>query len=213
MLSLRGRQDKFKILLPKEFIPKEIEEKYSKILREQHSFINKPIDFLNETIQKIEVLGFNDATVMQDFTRHGEPMINPDRKAQNYFPHASASVVFRAAKNPESLIDKSLNITFRHTLGYLNYFILFESFMFLYSRDMQYSNLPKFLSIDLFNHKGSVYSRIILNNPVIDGMDMLSFDYTQPIAQSQTFDVIIKYSDFEYQFITPDAKNKNGEVE
>jgi hypothetical protein len=213
MLSLKGRQDKFRLQFPKEFIPKEIEEKYTKILREQHSFINKPIEFLNETIQKIDILGFNNATVTQEFTRHGEPMMNQNRKAQNYFPHSASSVVYRAATNPESLIDKTLNVTFRHTLGYLNYFMLFESFMYLYCRDMRNKDLPNELYIDLFNHKGSVYSRIVLKDPVIDGMDMLSFDYTQPIAQSQTFNIIIKYSDFEYQFIQAESSNYNGEVE
>lgn len=213
MLSLRGRQDKFRLQFPKEFIPKIVEEKYAKILREQHGFITKPIEFLNESIQKIEMLGFNNASVTQDFTRHGEPMIHPNRVKENYFPHSASTVVYRAATNPESLIDKTLNITFRHTLGYLNYFILFESFMFLYSRDTKNKELPKELYVDLFNHKGSVYSRIILKDPIIDGMDMLSFDYTQPIAQSQTFNIIIKYSDFEYQFIQAEQSDYNGEVE
>ena len=32
-------------------------------------------------------------------------------------------------------------------------------------------------------------------------MDMLDFDFTQPIAQSQTFQVVFKYSNFDFQFI------------
>ena len=41
-------------------------------------------------------------------------------------------------------------------------------------------------------------------NPIISGMDMLSLDYTQPTAQSQTFKIEFKYSNIDYQFIEND---------
>ena len=63
------------------------------------------------------------------------------------------------------------------------------------------------------NGKGSIYARINIKDPVIDGIDMLDFDYTQPIAQSQTFNMIIKYSDFDYEFVQAETSNWNGEVE
>jgi hypothetical protein len=73
--------------------------------------------------------------------------------------------------------------------------------------------MPKQLSVDLLNEKGSIYARIILENPLIDGIDMLSFDYTKPIAESQTFQVVFKYSSFDYQFVQAEESNWNGEVE
>ena len=33
MFTLKGRQDGFRLLLPKDFIPKPVEEKYAKILQ------------------------------------------------------------------------------------------------------------------------------------------------------------------------------------
>ena len=67
--------------------------------------------------------------------------------------------------------------------------------------------------VELLNSKGSVYARINIKDPIIDGIDMLDLDYTQPIAQSQTFNMIIKYSDFEYEFVQAESSNWNGEVE
>ena len=67
--------------------------------------------------------------------------------------------------------------------------------------------------VELLNSKGSVYARINIKDPIIDGIDMLDFDYTQPIEQSQTFNVIIKYSDFEYEFVEAESSNWNDEVE
>lgn len=213
MFTLRSRQDGYRLLLPKEFIPKQVEEKYSKILQENRSFIVKPIDFLNETIQKVEVLGFNNATIVQEQPGRGEPAFKPHRIKENNFMHGSSPNIYRSPANPQALIDKTLNVTFRHTLGYLNYFILFESFLYHYSRDTKNSELPKQMSIDLMNEHGTIYAKIVLEQPLIDGIDMLSLDYTQPIAQSQTFQVVFKYSSFDYQFIEAERSNWNGEVE
>lgn len=213
MLSLKGRQDKYRVLFPKEFIPEEIEQKYTQILQQQRSFIISPIDFLNETVQRVEVLGFNDATIAQSQPRTGEPMFKPHRIKENAFMHGAADTIYRSSANPEALIDKTINITFRHTLGFLNYFIIFESFLYQYSRDMNYKDMMKELNIELLSHKGSIFSKIVLKNPIIEGMDMLSLDYTKPVAQSDTFTVTLKYSDFDYQFIEADRSNYNGEVE
>jgi hypothetical protein len=213
MFTLRGRQDGFRLLLPKEFIPKHIEEKYTKILQENRSFITKPIDFVNETIQRVEVLGFNNATIEQLQPGIGSPTTRQNRIRENNFLHATAPKPYRSPANPQALIDKTLNVTFRHVLGYLNYFILFESFLYHYSRDYQNSELPKQLSVDLMNEKGMIYAKIILEQPLLDGMDMLSLDYTHPVAESQTFQVVFKYATFDYQFIEAERSNWNGEVE
>ena len=81
MLSLKGRQDGFRLLLPKEFIVKEVEEKYSKILNEKLGYFISPIDFVNESIQKVSVLGFQNGTVQQNQTSYGaEPTMNPKNR-------------------------------------------------------------------------------------------------------------------------------------
>ena len=208
MYTVKARKDGFRMLLPDEFIPKEINEKYTRILTEAHSFVTKPIDFLNESIQSVEVLGFNNATIAQQMPRHGEPTIYNSRTEQNDFLHGMSDTYWRSPANPESIIDKTVNIKFRHTLGYLNYFILFESFYYMYSRDMKYKDMPKQIAIDLINYKGVITSRILLKDPLIDGIDMLGFDYTQPIANSETFQVVIKYSDFDYEFIPSDPNTE-----
>jgi hypothetical protein len=49
-------------------------------------------------------------------------------------------------------------------------------------------------------------------DPIINGMDMLDFDYTQPIAQSGTFKVEFKYSNFDYQFITQKDEKSSADI-
>ena len=202
MFSLKGRQDGFRLLLPQEFICDEINDKYAKILQNQKSFFTKPIDFLNETIQSVQVLGFSDGTVNQPQPGIGHPLIDPNRVKQNKFLHTATDFTYRSEVNPLQLIDKTLNITFRHTLGFLNYFLLFENFWYLYSRDKQYKDISFTFNIDIINQNGQVYSKIVLYDPIIHGVDMLDLNYTKPVAESQTFTVIFKYSNIDYQFIS-----------
>ena len=51
------------------------------------------------------------------------------------------------------------------------------------------------------HENGSIFAKIVLESPIVNGMDMLDFDYTQPIANSQTFKVEFKYSNVNFTFI------------
>lgn len=204
-MNLKGRQDRYRLLLPEDLIPTEINDKYAKILQSQHSFIYKPIDLLNESIQKIQVLGFNNGTQEQGQSMRGEPIRMPNRTNENNLMHTTSAFPYRSPAGPVSLIDKTLNVDFRHQVGFLNYFLMFESFFYQYARDTESPNLPEVFPIEIFNENGEVYCRIMLYKPVIDGMDMLDLDFTQPIAQSQTFRVIFKYSNIDFEFIDSDA--------
>ena len=201
-MTLKGKQDGFKLTIPESFICDEIKDKYAKIIQDQKSFAYRPIDFLNETIQSVQILGFVDSTIPQQQSGRGlKPLINPDRKDENRFMHTSTDYNYRSEKNPVALIDKTLNVYFRHTLGFVNYFLLFENFFYQYSRDRKYQELTTEFHIDIMNQLGEVYSRIVISDPIINSIDMLDLNYNQPVAQSQNFKVEFKYSNIDYQFI------------
>ena len=204
MFGLKGRRDGYKFCFPKEFICPEIEEKYAKILQEKKGFYLSPIEFINESIQKIQVLGFQNATVQQKQQATGIENINliqNNRDKRNAFPHTASDVSYRAAISPLELIDKTFNIEFKHSLGFLNYFLLFENFFYLYARDTANEKLIDKFTINVLNENGCIYCKIHLYNPIINGMDMLDLDMSQPIAQSQTFKIEFKYSNFDFEFI------------
>lgn len=205
MLSLKGRQDNWRLLFDKDFIPDEITEKYTKVLNMRKSFITQPVDFINETIQKVQVLGFSGATFAQQQTTRNTPTRNAERIAENNFQGSYDDVQYRAVTSPVSIIDKTLNVQFRMSQGYLNYFILFESFFYKYCRDTDNGQLDTHFNIDIYNEFGEIYARVVLYKPVIDAMDMLDLDFTQPVAQSQTFQVTFKYSNIDFQFIETDT--------
>lgn len=206
MFTLKGRQDLFKLTLPDDFIATEINEKYAKIIQANKSYLYRPIDFINETIQSVQILGFNEGTIPQQQQATGKPIIKDWRKEENRFPHTAFEYNYRSEKNPLAIMDRTLNIIFRHTLGFVNYFLMFENFWYQYSRDREYKEMPDQITIDIFNNIGEVYSQIIVFNPVINGIDMLDLNYNAPIAQSQTFKVEIKYSNIDFVFIDTEKK-------
>lgn len=208
MFTLKGRQDLFKLTLPDNFIAEEINDKYAKIIQANKSYTYKPIDFLNETIQSVQVLGFNEGSVQQMQQGTGKPIIKDWRVEQNRFPHTAFEYNYRAEKNPLALLDHTLNIYFRHTLGFVNYFLMFENFWYQYSRDREYKEMPDNITIDIFNNIGEIYSQIIVMDPIINGIDMLDLNYNAPIAQSQTFKVEIKYSNIDFVFIDTEKKEE-----
>ena len=65
MIALNGKNNGARILFPREFLHPEVEEKYARILKNKHSFFTRPIDFINETIQKVDVLGFQNGAMIQ----------------------------------------------------------------------------------------------------------------------------------------------------
>ena len=201
MFTLNARQDLFRVTLPDDFIVKDINEKYSKIIKSNKSYYRRPIDFLNETIQSVQVLGFVEGTVQQQQPGSGYPIINPERKAENEFMHTASEYSYRSEKNPLALIDKTLNIYFRHTLGFVNYFLMFENFFYLYSRDMTYKKMFDQIPIDIINNRGEIYSRIMVIDPIINGIDMLDLNYNAPNETMQTFKVEFKFSNIDYQFL------------
>lgn len=203
-MGLKGRRDLFRLLLPKEFLYKDIEEKYTEILRKKNSFYHSPIDFINESIQKVQVLGFSQASYLQQQPKTGLPVVKPYRIRENEMLYPSTDEAYRAPVSMAGLTDKTLNIDFRHTLGFLNYFMIYENFIYKFSRDLRYSEILHNIYVDILNELGEVYCKIRLIDPIFEGIDMLDLDFTQPVAQSETFRVVFKYSDFEIDFLLND---------
>lgn len=196
MFSLNSRKDSFRLRIPKEFIPERLLIKYSKILEKENSFIKDPVEFLNESIQQIDVLGVSDATINQSQTGLGYP-----GEDSNELLYAASQFNYRSPSSPLKLIDKSMNIYFRHSLGYISYFLIMEIFWEAYKRNTNSDSISYQFNVDIVNYDGQILSRCVIYNPLIDAIDCLSFDYRKPLAESDTFKVIFKYNNFEYQYL------------
>lgn len=196
MLSLSPRYDLFKFSLPKDFLPKEVEEKYQGLLAKNAGVLATPIDYLNESIQSINFPGISDIIVTQ--IQHSSNDIKRTLGKLNVEPKREQ--IYSTTANPLDKIEQSFKVTFRMNQGLYNYFMLYETTFHQICKPQEHKHQPVFF-IELMDEDGVVTSRIIFKNVLIDGIDGLEFSFNKVERDSGTFDVTFKFSNIDFEFI------------
>lgn len=205
MLSLSPRLDLFVFKFPKDFLPKEIEEKYTKILNREKSVIRNVIDYLNESIQGISFPGITDLLTeqVQYSPEHPE-----NKNKQEGLPAKRISIepsrnnVSYSPKNILSQIGSEFTVTLRKNQGLYNYFMMYETIF--YKALKEYANVTKqddFFEIDILDSTGRVIGRVKLFQPRIDGIDGLEFSYNKLERQVETFDLKFRFNNIDFDII------------
>lgn len=198
MLSLSPRYDLFRFAFPKDFIPQEVAEKYQKILNKNAGVLITPIDYLNESIQGVNIPGISDLTI--DQTQHSH---NSGTRSLNVEP--SRSNTYKSTANPLDRIEKELTVTFRFNQGFFNYFLLYETIFWKYCKSIDYPN-EDVLYIDLMDETGKITARIKYMDCHISGIDGLDFTYSKLERDSGTFNITFKFNNIDFVFINDDGK-------
>jgi hypothetical protein len=197
MLSLSPRYDLFKISFPKDFLPKEVEEKYYKILNQNAGVITTPIDYLNESIQGVNMPGISDILIQQqqhgiNGGHRGLGKINVEPKREH---------VYRSTANPLEKIAQEFKVTMRVNQGLYNYFMMYEVILQQMSKTHEYNHIPV-LRLEILNASGNVTAIVVFKDVLIDGIDGLEFSYNKVERESNTFDVNFKYNNIDFEFTT-----------
>lgn len=204
MLSLSPRADLFVFKFPKDFLPKEIEEKYTKLLNKDKSVIRTAIDYLNESIQGISFPGLSDLLVEQ--TQHSAHPTNRGvqiglKGARVNAEPARSNNTYSPA-NILSQINGEFTVTFRKNQGMYNYFMLYEAIFHKVLKE--YANITKpddFFEIDILEESGKIFGKVKLFQPRIDGIDGLEFNYNKLERQVETFDLKFKFNNIDFEII------------
>ena len=201
MLSLKSRQDMYRLILPDELIPEEINEKYTKILNRNAAIITTPIDYLNESIQSITFPGISDLNIIQE--QHGKN--DGVRALGKINVEPKHDINYRSSSNPLENIAKEFKVTFRMNQGLYNYFMIYESIFYKFLKTKPYVSEPVFM-IDILDETGKITSRIKLLDLLIDGIEGLDFSYSKVEREAGTFDVTFKFNNIDFVFIDDDGK-------
>lgn len=204
MLSLSPRADLFVFKFPKDFLPKEIEEKYTKLLNKDKSVIRTAIDYLNESIQGISFPGLSDLLVEQ--TQHSAHPTNRGvqiglKGARVNAEPARSNNTYSPA-NILSQINGEFTVTFRKNQGLYNYFMIYESIFHKVLKE--YANVTKpddFFEIDILEESGKIFGKVKLFQPRIDGIDGLEFSFNKLERQTETFDLKFKFNNIDFEII------------
>lgn len=202
MLSLSPRYDLFKFSLPKDFLPKEIEEKYTNILSKNTAVISTPIDYLNESIQGVSFPAISDLNVSQE--QHGSNSIvrsNINEKGLGKINvEPKHDIVHVSPENPLEKIAKEFKVTFRLNQGFYNYFMLYETIFYKICKPLRNGPIPV-LFIDLMGSSGEVNARIKFIDCYLDGIEGLEFDYSKVERNAGTFDITFKFNNIDFDLI------------
>ena len=196
MLSLSPRYDLFRFKLPKDFLPKEVSDKWQEILNKEPGVLVRPIDYLNESIKAITIPGISDINIQQP--QHSTNPIERSRTRINV--DANQNNTYVGSANPLDKINREFKVTFRINNGFYNYFMIYETIFWRICKHELYEDGEE-LYIDLLDEDGTVKSRLKLMQCNIDGIDGLDLSYDKVERQSDTFDITFKFNNIDYVFI------------
>lgn len=197
MLSLSPRYDLFRFSFPKDFLPKDLEEKYQKLFIADSAVISSPINYLNESIVGVTFPGISDINITQ--TQHG--FNTTERKLGKINVEPKHEINHVSPENPLEKIDKEFKVTFRLNQGFYNYFMLYETIFYKMCKPLDYPP-QDILYIELLDATGNIISRVKFINCYIDGIEGLNFDYTKIEREAGTFEVTFKFDNIDYEIIT-----------
>lgn len=205
MLSLSPRADLFVFNFPKDFLPKEIEEKYYRIINKDKSVIRTPIDYLNESIQGIDFPGFTDILVEQKQYSVSHP---ENKTPQKGIPVKRVSIEperTNVSYNPKNILSQlaaEFSVTFRKNQGLYNYFMIYETIF--HKALKEYAGVTKqddVFEIFILSETGKIMGRIKLFQPRIEGIEGLQFSYNKLERQSETFDVKFQFNNIDFDIV------------
>ena len=197
MLSLSPRYDLFRFALPKDFIPTELEEKYSTILSQNAGVLYSPIEYLNESIQGINFPGISDILIQQQQHSHNDV----ERKLGRINVEPKREMIYQSAANLLDKIDQSFKVTFRMNQGLYNYFLMYETTIYQIYKLKDRTHHPVFY-IEILDETGEISSRIKFFDVLIDSIDGLDFSFSKIERETGTFDVTFKFSNIDFEFIS-----------
>lgn len=196
MLSLSPRYDLFRFQFPRDFLPKEIEEKYIKLINKEPGVITTCIDYLNESIQGTNLPGISDVNISQ--TQHSTNSLERTSKRLNVEPRTE--IIHTSTANPLDKINKEFKVTLRMNQGLYNYFMLYETLFHYICKPILRDEEPV-LYIELMDEDGVVRTRIKYMDCHMDGIDGLDFTYNKTERDSGTFDITFKFNNIDFEFV------------
>lgn len=199
-LSLAPRFDQFRFMIPKEYIPPEVREKYDRILAKNPSTFMNSMDYLNESIKGITLPAIENLIVEQPQVSHNSNPENGRLHGKINIEPAHTNVTL-SSENILSKINNTFTVTFRQNQGLYNYFMIYESIFHRYMKpELYHQNENELFDVVFLDEDSIPVSRMILLQPEFNGISGLEFSYDKVERQTDTFDVVFTFNDIDFDF-------------
>lgn len=178
-MLLNSKFSNFLFTFPIDFFPKEIEDKYKEVFNRNNVVFTKLIDYVNYTIQAVSWPSINLETVEQEF----------DNKTRTY----------KSGKNAERYIERTIDVTFKTTDSYLNYFIMQDTLLHYWKLGETDKIFLPDLSLQVLDHYGHRTLTMILRDTVFSGLSALELSYSNNVPEFRTFNSTFKFTVIDYK--------------
>ena len=185
-MRLSSQNSQFVFNLPSDFIPQEIINSYSPILKKNWIQYENVIDYLNSTIKSITYPGLQIETPEQKLIRG---------KVRNYKP----------SKNVQDILaSRDIQVVFRSVDSDLNYWICYDIFTKHYlDTDHLFINPFTLTAIDIW--RDGIYT-IKFFELIAVGLSENIFNYSQQKIQSKEFTLTFKFNFTDIEFLLNKSK-------
>lgn len=196
MLSLAPRYDQVRFLLPKEFLPPEVTEKWQQRINRDSAVITTPIDYLNESIRGITFPGIQDLTIQQQ--QHSSNPVKRSLGQINVEPNQNNTTY--STGNPLDKIQREITVRFRMNQGLYNYWMLYETIFYRVCKHELYKDGTD-LEIYILDEDGVRCAKVILEQCHISGIDGLEFGFDKTERQTDEFNITLVFNNINLELL------------
>lgn len=188
MPNLLSRKDLFFVEFTKKFIPSAVADNYKAYVDRLPTQISDPKVLVESTLQGINI---------PSYQYNGVEQFHVDTSL-----HTQLGTNWRASTNTQDLTDKSLSLTFKLISGYINYWIMLDTFFYHYD----FKNPEAFIgdvSVRILDEVGNVMFTRVFKNCIMTGIGEFELAYSDNLQTFETFTVNLQYSVAETTFANP----------
>ena len=181
-MILNARNNLFEFKFSKEFVPEVIAQRFRPYLnRMPGNLLKEPIDLINYSIQTVSFPEVQYDPVVQ------QAMIVPDRH-------------YRNAVHWDDIFSKEVTITMQLMDGYINYWLMFETFRYYYHMSTKEMYIPEGQRLMMFDSAGVSLYTVTYQNMLYNSIGNIELSYSSYAVDFKTFDCGFTYNLLDFNF-------------
>jgi hypothetical protein len=175
-MILNSRNNLFNFKFPRNFIPKEVADKYKKYLnRMPGNLMSEPIDFINYSIQGIGIPGLSFEPVSQS-TNDG------------------TISYYKGAPPIQNTIERQFTVEMQILDGFINYWIMQDTILYYSAVDNK--QFLDDLKLQILDAEGIHVMSAVFEKPLMNSLSALDLNMSSNIAEFNTFEINFFYNKF-----------------
>jgi len=174
-MILNSRNNSFDFKFPRKFIPAEVAEKYKKYLQKvPNSLLAEPIDFVNYSIQGINIPGIT-----------FDPVTQQDNDGTIRYHRGAVPI--------QNTINREFTVTLQLLDGYINYWIMMDTLLYYYARSTKDPYCPD-VTLRILDAEGASVAYMEFQKPILKSINDLNLNFSENISAFSTFELSFTYN-------------------